>query len=39
MNGFMDTLLDFIGEEEMEYAMDFEKSWMIEFYSDEANYD
>lgn len=39
MNGFMETLIDFIGEDEMEFAMDFENSWMLEFYSDEANYD
>jgi len=39
MNGFMETLIDFIGEDEMEFAMDFDNSWMLEFYSDEANYD
>jgi hypothetical protein len=39
MFGFIENLLDFIGEEELEFASDFETSWILEFYNDEANYD
>ena len=39
MFGFSENLLDFIGEDEMEFMMDFENSWILDFYSDEANYD
>ena len=39
MFGFIENILDFIGEDEIEVAMDFENGWMLEFYSDEANYD
>lgn len=39
MSGYLDSLIDFIGEDELEFSMDFENSWISEFYNDEANYD
>ncbi len=39
MFGFMDSLMDFIGEDEMEFTTDFENSFILDFYNDEANYD
>lgn len=39
MNGYMESLIDFIGEDEMEFSTDFENSWIVDFYNDEANYD
>lgn len=39
MSGFLENLIDFIGEDELEFAMDFESGWMSDFYDDEANYD
>jgi hypothetical protein len=39
MNGYMESLIDFIGEDEMEFPTDFENSWIVDVYNDEANYD
>jgi len=39
MNGYIENLIDFVGEDEMEYSLSFENSWISDFYNDEANYD